>query len=318
VKYAWINQHKDEFRIASACSVLKVARAGYYTWLKNSNSRSLKQQNLDLLVDKIRLEYQRSDNTYGSRKITQELSKQQVKVSKNKVAKIMQNQKIISRTVRKYKVCTTDSNHKLPVYENKLNRQFIAPRANYAWCGDITYCATEQGWLYLATVIDLYSNKVIGYATSDKIDKWLVVKALSNALQSRNYPKGVIMHTDRGSQYCSHVYRSLLDANGLIGSMSRKGNCWDNSVAENFFGMIKREFLTHYRFNTLASAKLGIFNYIDGWYNPHRSHSKLNYLSPDEFEKKNLNIEPAKQNVADYHIWPKSYGKLVSLTVAMS
>lgn len=183
---------------------------------------------------------------------------------------------------------------------------------------DITYCATEQGWLYLATVIDLYSNKVIGYASSDKIDKWLVVKALSNALQSRNYPKGVIVHTDRGSQYCSHAYRNLIESNQLVGSMSRKGNCWDNAVAENFFGIIKREFLNHYRFDTLTSAKLGIFNYIDGWYNPHRSHSKLGYLSPDEFEEKILSIEITKSSIANHHIRLKPHGKLARLMVAMS
>lgn len=317
MKYAWLNKHKDDFNISQACRVLKVSRAGYYAWCTTSVQRSARQQKLKELNAQIKAEYQRSDNTYGVRKVTNALAKVQVKVSTNKVAKLMRAQGLKSRTVRKYKVCTTDSNHKLPVYDNKLNRQFIVPHANYAWCGDITYCSTEQGWPYLATVIDLYSNKVIGSATSDKIDKWLVIRALSKALQARNYPKGVIVHSDRGSQYCSYAYKNL-EANGLIGSMSRKGNCWDNSVAENFFGMIKREFLNHYRFATLASAKLGIFNYIDGWYNPHRSHSKLGYLSPDEFEKKDLSIKVAKQYVANYHIGHSHYGKLVKLAVAMS
>ena len=270
------------------------------------------------MISKVKSEYQRSDNTYGSRKISEELVKQEIKASKNKVAKVMSSQGLKSRTIRKYRVCTTDTNHCLPVYDNKLNRQFIVPYANYAWCGDITYCATEQGWLYLATVIDLYSNKVIGYASSDKIDKWLVVKALSNALQSRNYPKGVIVHTDRGSQYCSHAYRNLIESNQLVRSMSRKGNCWDNAVVENFFGIIKREFLNHYRFDTLTSAKLGIFNYIDGWYNPHRSHSKLGYLSPDEFEEKILSVEITKSSIANHHIRLKPHGKLAKLMVAMS
>lgn len=298
--------------------MLKVVRSSYYAWLTGCAKRMLKQQELDLLISKVKSEYERSDNTYGSMKITQELVRQQLRVSKNKVAKVMRNQALKSRTVRKYRVCTTDSNHSLPVYDNKLNRQFIVPHANYAWCSDITYCATEEGWLYLATVIDLYSNKVIGYSSSDKIDKWLVVKALSNALQARNYPKGVIVHTDRGSQYCSHAYRALMESNQLVGSMSRKGNCWDNAVAENFFGIIKREFLNHYRFDTLASAKLGIFNYIDGWYNPHRSHSKLGYLSPNEFEEKFLNIEITKLIVANQHTRLKYGGKLAKLMVAMS
>lgn len=318
MKYAWLNKHKDDFNISQACRVLKVCRAGYYAWCKTSVHRSLRQQKLKELNAQIKAEYQRSDNTYGIRKVSKALAKRQIKVSTNKVARLMQAQGLRSRTVRKYKVCTTDSNHKLPVYNNKLNRQFVVPSANYAWCGDITYCPTEQGWLYLATVIDLYSNKVIGYATSDKIDKWLVIQALSKALHARNYPKGIIMHSDRGSQYCSYAYRNLLEANGLIGSMSRKGNCWDNAVAENFFGMIKREFLNHYKFDTLASAKLGIFNYIDGWYNPHRSHSKLGYLSPDEFEKKNLSIEAAKQTVANDYIGRAQHGRLACLAITMS
>lgn len=288
MKYAWITKHQHEFNISMVCRLLKVSRTSYYAWLNGAERRALRQDELDKLIVEIRAEYERSDRTYGSIKVTQELKRRQLKVGKNKVACLMQRQGLKSKVVRRYRVCTTDSNHNLPIYENKLNREFIVSQPNIAWCGDITYCATNQGWLYLATIIDLYSNKVIGYATSKSIDKWLVVKALSNALQARNYPKGVIVHSDRGSQYCSRAYRNLLAAYNLVGSMSRKGNCWDNSVAENFFGLIKREFLYHYKFETVESARLGIFNYISGWYNPHRSHSKLGYLSPDEFEEKNL------------------------------
>jgi putative transposase len=152
---------------------------------------------------------------------------------------------------------------------------------------------------------------------SNKIDKWLVVKALSNALRARGYPSGVIMHTDRGSVYCSKLYRNLIQANGLIGSMSRKANCWDNSVAENFFGLIKKEFLTHYTFETQASAKLGIFNYINGWYNPHRIHSKLGYLSPDEYEEKNLGlIKP--EIVTKFKKYPTMLQNLVNQAGSMS
>ena len=168
-------------------------------------------------------EFTESRDTYGSVKITERLQQKEVKISHNTVAKIMKDAGLKSIVSKKFKPQTTDSNHANPIYDNWLKREFVAPCANYAWCGDVTYIATDHGWLYLATVIDLYSNKVIGYATSDKIDRWLVVKALSHALQARGYPRGVIMHTDRGSNYCSKVYRNLIKQNSLVGSMSRKG-----------------------------------------------------------------------------------------------
>lgn len=317
MKYAWIAKHRIEFNLSLACRLLKVNRAGYYAWLNGADRRALRQKDLDLLISEIQAEHQRSGRTYGSIKVTKELNKRELKVGKNKVARLMQKHGLKSKVVRRYRVCTTDSNHRLPVYENKLNRDFTVPRPNVAWCGDITYCETMEGWLYLATVMDLYSNKIIGYATSKSIDKWLVTKALSNALKSRNYPQGVIVHTDRGSQYCSKAYRTLLEANNLIGSMSRRANCWDNSVAENFFGLLKREFLYHYKFETYESARLGIFNYICGWYNPHRSHSKLGYLSPDEFEEKNSGSTD-KFKVVNSNTGSKSWLNLPKLTAPMS
>jgi putative transposase len=297
--------------------LLGVGRQQYYAWLHNGNKRNLRQEELDKLIAQIKAEHDNSNKIYGSRKITFELQKKSLKVGRNKVSRIMSNIGIKSKVCRKYKVCTTDSNHNLPIYENKLNREFTVTKQNYAWCSDITYCHTNEGWLYLATVIDLFSNKVIGYATSNKIDKWLVVKALSKALQARGYPQRVIAHTDRGSQYCSKQYRNLIKANKLIGSMSRKGNCWDNAVAENFFGLIKKEFLNHYTFETHASARLGIFNYINGWYNPHRSHSKLGYLSPDEFENKNLGIVSSPV-LAKYKKYPMILQNLAKQVATMS
>lgn len=317
MKYAWLTKHHSEINVSLACQLLGISRTQYYAWLSDGDRRNLKQQDLDLLISQIKAEYELSEKTYGSNKITKRLKANNIKVGHNKVANIMRSEGIKSKVCRKYKVCTTDSNHKLPVYENKLNRGFAAPRLNHSWCGDITFCATGQGWLYLATVIDLYSNKVIGYAMSNKIDKWLVVKALSNALHARGYPSGVIMHTDRGSVYCSKLYRNLIQANNLIGSMSRKGNCWDNSVAENFFGLIKKEFLNHYKFETQASAKLGIFNYINGWYNPHRIHSKIGYLSPDEYEEKNLGSIKS-EIVTKFKKYPTMLQNLVNQAGSMS
>lgn len=317
MKYAWLANDQAKVNISLACSLLEISRTQYYAWLCNSVKRNLKQEERDLLITRIKAEHELSDKTYGSRKITKALDKDVIKAGRNKVSNIMQLEGIRSKVCKKYKVCTTDSNHRLPIYDNRLNRGFVVSRPNHSWCGDITFCATGNGWLYLATVIDLYSNKVIGYATSNKIDKCLVIKALSNALRERSYPTGVIMHTDRGSVYCSKLYRTLIQSSGLIGSMSRKGNCWDNAVAENFFGLIKREFLNHYEFETHISAKLGIFNYINGWYNPHRSHSKLGYLSPDEFEEKNLGVVELKMGTK-YKKYPMMLQKLVNCVGSMS
>jgi transposase InsO family protein len=239
------------------------------------------------LVLQIKDEFVRSRGVYGVLKITECLNKCGIDISHNTVSKLMQDNGLYSKVCKKFKAQTTDSDHDKPIYENMLNRKFTVPHENYAYVEDITYIHTAEGWLYLATVMDLYSNKIIGYATSPKIDKWLVVKALTNALKARCYPRGVIVHSDRGSQYCSKVYRSLIKQHGLIGSMSRKGNCWDNAVAENFFGLIKKECLNHTIFETRAMAELYVFDYINGWYNTVRIHSKLGYLSPDEFEAVN-------------------------------
>ncbi len=259
-----------------------------------------------------------SRKTYGIVKITESLNQKDVEISHNTVAKIMKDAGLKSIVSKKFKPQTTDSNHIKPVYDNWLKREFTVPCANYAWCGDVTYIATNEGWLYLATIIDLYSNKVIGYATSSKIDRWLVVKVLSNALQARGYPRGVIMHTDRGSNYCSKVYRNLIKQNSLVGSMSRKGNCWDNAVAENFFGLIKKEVLNHLHFETRANAELVIFDYINGWYNPNRIHSKLGYMSPNEFEAANSSRTETKLNSVKCCKKSQLLVELTNLVAAMS
>jgi transposase InsO family protein len=194
-----------------------------------------------------------------------------------------------SKVAKKFKA-TTNSKHNLPVFDNVLNRVFDWSSPNLAYVSDITYVATEEGWLYLATVIDLYSRKVVGYGMSDRMKKDLVIAALNNALANRGNPTEVIIHSDRGSQYASTKYRNLLELHGLIGSMSRKGNCWDNAIAENFFGIIKKEFINHCKFKTREEAKLGILNYIETWYNQERYHSKLGYLSPNKFELKNEGV----------------------------
>ena len=233
---SWIN-------IKIACKILELQRSGYYEWINNKVLRqeriAAKQQILDL----IKAAYLQSKKRYGSPKITESLKRKGVRVSKNKVAKIMHENNIKSIVNKKFRA-TTNSNHKLDVFDNILNRQFVVSRMNYAWVGDISYVATGEGWLYLATIIDLYSNKVIGYAMSDRMKKRLVMDALENALKNRGYPTGVIVHSDSGSQYASNAYKALLKRHGLIGSMSRKGNCWDNAVSENFLGLSRRSIFT--------------------------------------------------------------------------
>ena len=318
MKYTLIEQNEDWINIGTACQLLGVSRSSFYAWKANAELRTTKTIAAKQLLAVINHEFQNSRGTYGSLKIAEALRKQEIVVSHNTVAKSMKKAGLKSKTCKKFKPQQTDSDHDNPIYENHLQRQFVVPCANYAWCSDVTYIATDAGWLYLATVMDLYSNKIIGYATSDKIDRWLVVKALSNALEARGYPRGVIVHTDRGSTYCAKVYRKLIKQNGLIGSMSRKANCWDNAVAENFFGLIKREILNHFHFETRSHAELVIFDYINGWYNPNRIHSKLGYLSPNEFEAVNLSQTETNLNSVKCCKKPQLLVKLTNLVAAMS
>lgn len=277
---SWIN-------IDIACKCLQVNRSSYYDWFKNEPQRLERRKLKQDVVELIRAEHMKSKRRYGSPKITEKLRKNGVRCSHNKIARLMRENNIKSIVSKKYKA-TTNSKHNLAVFDNILGRQFIVPRPNYAWVSDITYVSTGEGWLYLSTVLDLYSNKIIGYAMSDRINKQLVIDALLNALRARGYPTGVIVHTDMGSQYASNAYKAILKCYKLIGSMSRKGNCWDNAVAENFFGIIKKEYINQIEFATRHQAKLGIFDYIEGWYNTQRIHSKIGYLTPVEFEGLNV------------------------------
>jgi transposase InsO family protein len=201
----------------------------------------------------------------------------------------MQENKLFPHGYKKYKVTTTNSNHKYRVFANLLERNFNVDRPNKVYVSDITYIRTDEGWLYLATVIDLYSRKIIGYKMSNRMTKDLVISALLNALKARGYPQGVIVHSDRGSQYAANEYKRILKQHNLLGSMSKKGDCWDNAVAESFFASLKKEYVHYTHFKTRIHAKLGIFNYIEAWYNNERSHSTLGGLSPNEFETINGN-----------------------------
>ena len=263
------------------CRVFNVSRSGYYSWLNHKpGKRKLANTKLDEDITTI---YTKNKKRYGAPRITKTLNKQGVKCSRTRVARRMSSMNIKAVGKRKYKV-TTDSKHNNPVFNNVLSRDFSTTDINQKWCSDITYIPTREGWLYLAIVIDIHSRAVIGWSMARHMKKQLVCDALLMALFKRKFPKGVIIHTDRGSQYCSTKYCSILTVNHLIGSMSRKGNCWDNSIAESFFHTLKVELIYETTYQTRQEAKSSIFQYIEGYYNLKRIHSSINYNTPFEIE----------------------------------
>jgi putative transposase len=274
---AWIN-------IDLACEYLELSRSAYYSWLDNYDKNLVRAQEYKALTEKVIKVFTESKNRYGSRKIADKLAKNSIGCNRKKVAVIMHENNLIPCGYKKLKVTTTNSNHKYKVFDNLLNRNFKVDKPNQVYVGDITYIRTNEGWVYLATVIDLFSRKLVGYKTSNRMTADLVVSALHNALKSRGYPKGVIVHSDRGSQYASNQYKRFLKDNSLVGSMSKKGDCWDNAVAESFFATLKKEYVYQTVFKTRVQAQLGVFDYIETWYNKIRAHSTLDGLSPMEFE----------------------------------
>lgn len=266
------------------CKAFEISRGNYYHWLRNPISEREKENNK--LTENIRKIHESSKRTYGSPKITAELIKLGINAGTNRVARLMRENGIRSKIKRKFRN-TTDSNHKLPVAENILNRDFHADKPNQKWVSDITYVWTRSGWLYLCTIIDLYSRKVVGWSMDDNMESSLVINAFNMAEVNRNPKPGLIFHSDRGSQYASKEFRKILKKKEFIQSMSRKGNCWDNSVAESFFHSLKTEELYFNNFYSKNQAKSCIFEYIELNYNRKRSHSYLGYLSPHQFEIKN-------------------------------
>ena len=264
------------------CGCLGVSRSGYYKWLNCPQSpREAQNKLLDAEIINV---YEANQGNYGSPRITKDLQAANIPCSENRVSRRMAAMGIKAKGKKKFKA-TTDSNHKHPVFDNLLKRNFYASAPNQKWVSDITYVWTDEGWLYLCVYLDLFSRSVIGWSMGKRINRQLVCDALTMALWRRGFPKNVIVHTDRGSQYASKQYRRLLKNHGLIGSMSRKGDCWDNSVAESFFKTLKYEHVNDFSFKTRAQAKQEIFEYIEVYYNKKRRHSYLGYLSPEMFEK---------------------------------
>jgi putative transposase len=282
VKYAFIKDHEPLYPIKVMCRVLRASRPGYYSWRTGRVSpRLVRRQELLVEIKKI---HEESRGTYGSPRILRALRNQGIVVNHKTVEELMKDNGIQAKHKKKYKA-TTNSNHNLPVAKNRLKRDFTARKPNQAWVSDITYIATDEGWLYLATFIDLYSRKVVGWSMSERMTADLVVDAFRMALfrQKRKAPK--VVHSDRGSQYASEAFRKELKAHHCKRSMSRKGDCWDNAVAESFFGTLKTELVHHEKYKTREQARLSIFDYIEMFYNRRRLHSYLDYVSPEDFEK---------------------------------
>lgn len=261
--------------------MLSIERSGYYAWSKRSPRKRELANNL--LDKKIIPLFEKHHHRYGAPRLADELKAEGESCSKNRIARRMRHLELWAKAKKKFKV-TTDSNHNLPVAKNILNRDFAASDPNQKWVGDITYIWTDEGWMYFATVIDLYSRAVIGWSIQSTMTSRLVCDALQMALWRRHFPRGVLFHSDRGSQYCSREYQKLLKAYGFTCSMSRKGNCWDNSVAESFFHTLKVELIAGNRYKTRQIAKQNIFEYIEVYYNRIRRHSAIGSIAPLIFE----------------------------------
>jgi putative transposase len=281
MKYGFISDHREIFRVGRMCNVLDVSRSGYYAWLHRPES-ARKKENRSLAV-RIKVIHGQKRKTYGSPRVHKELNETGVKCSLNRVARIMKQEGIRAIVPRKYKA-TTDSKHNLPVAPNLLKQDFDIKEPNKVWLADITYISTLEGWLYLAAVMDLGCRRIRGWSMSDRLNKELALDALKMAICNNPVTSGIIHHSDRGSQYASTEYQKLLTDKGLIPSMSRKGNCWDNAPMESFFHTLKTEWVYGFKYNTRQEAKASLFEYIEIFYNRQRRHSALQYMNPCQYE----------------------------------
>jgi putative transposase len=276
-----IKENAQLFKVQMMCQLLGVSRSGYYEWLHRPPSR--RQLENEVLAKQIKGIFDAEKQRAGSPRITRKLRKAGQRVGKNRLARVMKQRGWRAKGAKKFKA-TTNSKHSLPVAPNLLQQNFEASKPNQKWVSDLTYIWTDEGWLYLAVVLDLYSRMVVGWAMSERMTAPLVCNALEMALWRRKRPQGVIVHSDRGVQYCSQEYQSLLAKHKLICSMSKRGDCYDNAAMESWNGSLKVEAIHGERFKTRDEAKQHIFDYIDVYYNRERLHSKLGYLSPVEFE----------------------------------
>lgn len=285
MKYAWMERNKLRWPVCVQCRVLGVSASGYRQHVARRR-KILTRRHLSetaLLVE-IRAVYAAARGAYGWPRVWRQLKAQGVRVGKRRVQRAMQLEGIRARGRGRFRVVTTDSNHALPIAPNLLARNFNVAASNTVWVGDMTYIPTEEGWLYLAVVLDLFSRRIVGWSMGEAITAELACRALEMAWQQRMPGKGLIFHSDRGSQYASRCYTDLLASHGIKASMSRKGNCWDNACSETLFGSLKVERLHGMQFQSHREAKDATLDWLL-WYNGSRMHSTLNYLSPAQFEQ---------------------------------
>ncbi len=282
MRFRFVEENRGAVTTERLCRIMNVSSRGFRAHRSRPISQS--QRKDMVLLAHIREQHRLSLGSYGRPRMTEELKELGLDVGHRRIGRLMRQNGISVVRTRKHKV-TTDSNHKFNIAPNLLNRDFYADRPNQKWVVDISYIWTQEGWLYLAVVLDLYSRRVIGWAVSNRMKRDLAIRALDMAVALRKPPKGCIHHSDRGSQYCSHDYQKCLRQHGFKASMSGKGNCYDNAVGEAFFKTIKAELIWRHPWHTRRAAELAIFEYINGFYNPRRRHSALGWKSPLAFER---------------------------------
>lgn len=269
------------------CRVLGVTRSWYYTHQRRGSTK--RQREDEALLPSIEAIFEDSEKTYGAQRVTQELRKRGHRVGKNRIWRLMRQNHLKVKTTRRFKV-TTNSDHKRPVAPNLVKQEFTATAPNRLWTGDITYIWTNEGWLYLAVVLDVFSRRIVGWSMNSRMTDDLVIAAFNNAIMKRRPRQGFIFHTDRGSQYCSKRFGKLVQGSGGRQSMSATGCCYDNAITETFFGTLKRELIHHCTFAARQEAQSRIFRYIEGFYNRKRIHSAIGYHSPEQFEELSLKM----------------------------
>ena len=282
MKFRFIHQERRWFGLETLCRAVGVTRGGYYAWLRRRPSA--RERKNAVLLSKIRRVHFESRRRYGSPRVHDQLGQEGVRCGRKRIERLMRENGLRAKAGKKYRPKTTDSNHRMPVAPNLLARDFEREKPNDVWVADITYVRTDEGWLYLAAVMDLFSRRIVGWSVADRITRDLPLRALHMAAQRRRPPAGLIHHSDRGSQYASGDYQAALRTYGMICSMSRKGNCWDNAPMESWFHTLKVELIRDEHFSTRREALRSISDYIEVFYNRQRLHSMLGGLSPAAFE----------------------------------
>jgi len=285
MRFRFIHAEKANYPVRVMCRVLKVSTSGYYAYLERGPStRQREDEKLKVHIGAIHV---RSRGTYGRARVMQQLLREDVEVGKQRVARLMGEMGLQGLPRKRFRR-TTDSSHARPVAPNVLDRNFEAERPNQFWVTDITFIWTREGWLYLAAIIELFSRRVVGWAMQPHMRTELALEALHMALGRCLPDVGLVHHSDRGVQYAATTYQAALDDNNIVCSMSRKGDCWDNAVSESFFGTLKTELINRHSWSTRREAKNAVVDYIESFYNPHRLHSSLGYVSPIEFERMHI------------------------------